>query len=133
VVIVVEDLNTVFDQLSQELSCDQETKAYIAGVFSKYRTTTFDLSKQNITLTYAQAHFQQDFLTFQTIGDWLLFAESLFPESLHSASEDYFFNLGRLSYGSCYRLINRRWRLYEELSDQFIPLTYQMRETLHKL
>jgi hypothetical protein len=133
VVIVIEDLNSMFDKLSQELPCDQATKAYITGVFHKYKTTTFDLSKQNITLTYAQAHFQQDFETFQTIGDWLLFAESLFPESLNSASEDYFFNIGRLSYNSCYRLINKKWRLYEELSDQFIFITQQIREELYKI
>ena len=126
------NLNEFFDEVLGELSCNPETKAYIIGLFCKYKLADLDLSKDNITLMFAQAKFNQDFFIYQNLADWLFFAKSLHPEHLHRASEDYYHNIGRLSYYSCYKLINKQWKLYDELSESFIPLSKQVRTLLIK-
>lgn len=131
--IIFNNLDSFFIHLLRDLSCGEDTKAYIISVFTKYKSASFDLSKDNITLTYAQAYFNQDFFVFQNLADWLLFTKSLFPQHLNAASDDYYYNIGRLSYYSCYKLINRQWKCYEEIADRLIPLSKQIRNTLSKL
>lgn len=128
--IISNNLNSFFSDILRDLSCGEDTRAYIISVFSKYKNANFNLSKDNITLTYAQAHFNQDFFVFQNLADWILFTKTLYPSHLNAASEDYYYNIGRLSYYSCYRLINRQWKCYEQLADCFIPLSEEIRNTL---
>lgn len=131
--IICNNLNTYFSNVLQDLHCEEDTRAYIVSVFSKYKTANHDLSKDNITLTYAQAYFNQDFFVFQNLADWILFSKTLYPEHLAAASEDYYFNIGRLSYYSCYKLINKQWKCYEQLADCFIPLSEQIRKSFENL
>lgn len=127
---IVNNLNGFFSQTLNDLPCQDDTKAYIIGIFSKYRSQDFDLSKDNLTLLYAQAHFNQDFLVYQTLGDWIFYAKTMHPTHLTRASEDYYYNLGRLSYHSCYRLINRQWKLFEQLADEYEPLVEASQELI---
>lgn len=124
-------LNNFFDEVLFELKCNSETKAYIVSIFSKYKAADFDLSKDSVTMTFAQARNKQDFLTFQTLGDWIFFSKTFAPDHLNNASEDYYRTIGRMSYDSCYKLINRKWKIFEELSDNFIVLEKQTRKLLH--
>lgn len=124
------NLTNFFNDTLSELNCNSDTRAYIVSIFSKYKFSDCDLSKDSLTLTFAQARDKQDFLTFQTLGDWIFFSKSFAPQHLHHASEEYYRNLGRMSYGSCYKLINRQWKLFEELSDNFIVLEEQTRALL---
>lgn len=130
---MINNLGSFFTDVLQKLRCEEDTRAYIISVFSKYRNSTFDLSQESITLAYARASFHQDFLGFQTIGDWLFFANTLFPESLSKTSKGYYHNLARLSYYSCYRLINRQWVLFERLADDFVPLSEATRQTFKRI
>ncbi len=114
------------------LQCQPETRAYIVSIFTKYKAAHFDLSKDSLTLTYAQAKDNRDFSVFQNLGDWIFFSKTFAPTHLHHASEDYYQSLGRQSYYSCYQLINRKWKLFEELSDNFVPLERDTREILQK-
>lgn len=129
----INNLGSFFTDVLQKLRCEEDTRAYIISVFSKYRNSTFDLSQESITLAYARASLHQDFLGFQTIGDWLFFANALFPESLSKTSKGYYHNLARLSYYSCYRLINRQWVLFERLADDFVPLSEETYKTFKQL
>lgn len=126
------NLTNFFTETLRELPCNEETKAYLISLFSKYKGADFDLSKDNLTLLFAQAKFNQDFFIYQNIADWIFFAKTMHPKHLHRASEDYYYNIGRLSYYSCYRLINRKWKLYEELSDNFVMLEKQVQLLLTK-
>lgn len=126
-------INNFFNEIFAELRCNHETKAYIVSIFSKYKTSDFDLSKDSVTLTFVQARDKQDFLTFQTLADWIFFSKTFAPDYLNNASEDYYRTIGRLSYDSCYKLINRKWKLFEELSDNFIILEKQTRKLLNRL
>lgn len=124
------NLNTFFNEIFSELKCQKDTKAYIISIFSKYKLSDFDLSKDSLTLTFAQARNKQDFFTFQNLGDWIFFSKTFAPNYLKNASEEYYYTLGRMSYYSCYKLINRQWKLFEELSDNFIILENQARKIL---
>lgn len=126
------NLTTFFDEVLEELPCQSATKAYIVSVFTKYKNPDFDLSKDSVTLTFAQARDKQDFSTFQNLGDWIFFSKTFAPAHLNNASEDYYRTVGRLSYYSCYKLINRQWKLFEEIADNFIILEEQTKKLLSK-
>lgn len=110
------------------LECQEDTKAYITSIFKRYTSAEFDLSQKSITLMYASARERQDFSGFQNIGDWLFFSGTLFPESLNSASEEYYHAIARSSYYRCYTLIERKWKLFEEISDNYPVLLTQTRD-----
>jgi len=84
-------------------------------------------------LLFAQARNKQDFLTYQNLGDWIFFANTIAPKHLQFASKDYYDTIARLSYYSCYKIINREWKLFEELADNFIILEEQVKRRLPKL
>ena len=115
-----------FEEMLNDLECQQDTKAYIIGIFGKYKTSQFDLSKDSVTLLFSQGRDKKDFLTYQNLGDWLFYSKSMFPQALKNASENYYDAVAQLSYYGCYRII-KTWKIYEELADEFIPLTRQVR------
>lgn len=122
-----------FGKQLEGLDCQKLTQAYIVGIFGKYRTADFDLSKESLTLKFAEARTQRDFAKFQTIGDWIFFSQSLMPQHLHYASKDYYDTVARLSFYSCYQLLNRQWQVYEELADDFVPLNKEVSIRLNKI
>jgi hypothetical protein len=132
IVDIHNNLNLFFSDVLKNLPCNEDTQAYIVSIFSKYRDTYFDLSKDNITLIYARAHYNRDFLGFQTVADYLFFINTLFPDNLDASSRNYYYDIGRLSYYSCYKLINRQWQLYEAMSDNFILFSEEARKNLCK-
>ena len=127
------NISSFFDELLVDLKCQKDTKAYIVSIYGKYKSTEFDLSKDSVTLLFAQARNKQDFLTYQNLGDWIFFANTMAPNHLRHASKDYYDTIARLSYYSCYKLINGQWRLFEELADDFLVLEEQVKIRLPKL
>ena len=127
------NISSFFDELLIDLDCQRDTKAYIVSIYGKYKTASFDLSKDSVTLLLAQGRSKQDFLTYQNLGDWIFFANTMAPGHLHNASKEYYDTVARLSYYSCYRLINREWKLFEELADNFLILEDEVRKRLPKL
>jgi hypothetical protein len=126
----VSSLNAFFDTALAELSCDPKTRSYIVSIFVKYGKTSFDLPNESITMTFFHAKQNQDFATFQSLGDWMFFCRVEFPEHLVSASDDFYLTVGQMSYLSCYKLLKRQWLLYQEMSDRFIELENETRELL---
>jgi hypothetical protein len=127
------NITQYFELILNDLSCGKETKAYIISIYAKYKNASHDLSKDSLTLLYAQATNKQDFSIYQNLGDWIFVKNSLFlekNENLKNASKDYYDTLGRLSYYSCYRLINKQWHLFEELADNFVNLENQAKKLL---
>lgn len=123
-------ITNFFDELLKDVECQRDTKAYIISIYAKYKTSEFDLSKDSVTLLFAQARSKQDFLTFQNLGDWIFFANTIAPNHLQFASKDYYDTVARLSYYSCYKLINRQWKLFEEIADNFLVLEREVKEKL---
>ena len=110
-------IGSFFEEKFQSLSCRDDTKAYIVNTFKRYRLADQDLSRQSITLLFSAARQHQNFAEFQNIGDWLFVAETMFPASLAGASIEYYQTLARISYYTCFNLLNRKWVLYQELAD----------------
>ncbi len=127
------NIGSFFDELLIDLECQSDTKAYIVSIYEKFVTTEFDLSKDSVTLRFAQARSKQDFLTYQNLGDWIFFANTIAPQHLQFASKEYYDTIARLSYYSCYKLINRQWTLFEELADDFLSLEEQVKIRIPKL
>lgn len=127
------NVTNFFDELLTDVVCQRDTKAYIISIYGKYKTAEFDLSKDSVGVLFAQGRNKQDFLTYQNLGDWIFFANTLAPDHLRSASKDYYDTVARLSYYSCYRLINRQWKLFEELADNFLVLEEEVKDKLEIL
>lgn len=115
------DLVKLFENKLDDLKVSKEAKAYITNVFTKVNNVN-DLSKKSLTLEYYDAKCTYSFQKFQTLADWILFAEVFFPKCLSNATEDYYCALGQNSYYFCYRIVNKQWKLYEELADQLPEL-----------
>ena len=116
-----------------DIECQPTTRIYITSIYGKYKTAEFDLSKDSVTLLFAQARRKQDFLTYQNLGDWIFFSNTIAPQHLQSASKEYYDTVARLSYYSCYKLINCEWKLFEELADDFLILEEQVKNRLPSL
>jgi hypothetical protein len=129
-IYIQKNINSFFEELLADVECQPTTRIYITSIYGKYKTAEFDLSKDSVTLLFAQGRTKQDFLTYQNLGDWIFFANTLAPNHLRGASKDYYDTVARLSYYSCYKLINRQWKLFEELADNFLILEAEVKEKL---
>jgi hypothetical protein len=121
-----------FDGLLFDLDCHRDTKAYIVSIFGKYKTADFDLSQCSLGIEFVKAREKQNFASYQNIGDWVFFINTLAPQHFHRhASKDYYDNLARLSFYSCYNIV--KWNCYEELADNLIVLEDEVRNRLPQL
>jgi len=108
--------------------CKEETKSYILNVFAT--PVKHDLSKDSLTLKYYQALSDHKFQSFQHLADWILFVRSIFPATLNGASPEYYDALAQSSYYQCYKLMQRRWILFEELADIFPVIIESLQDSL---
>lgn len=108
---------------TDNLSCDYFTKSYIEGLFLDLGRP--DYSKDSITLIFAQAKFEQRFELFQSLADWIFFVGSLYGRT-----DRYQETIAQVSYYRCYQILNKQWKLYEELADRCPILINQMQKNL---
>lgn len=120
-----------FEEKFEDLKCQPDTKAYIISIYVKYKKPDFDLSKDSVTLLFAQARNKHSFYLYQNLADWIFFSNTVYPTHLKYANKDYYDTIGKLSYNSCYNLINKRWTLFQELSDNFIELEEQVKNKIY--
>ena len=125
-----ESLNEFFSEQLRALNCHEDTRSYIIGALSKYQHNEFDLSGVSLTLLYIEAQSKMDFETFQNLGDFVFMSASIFPNSLNAASPDYYYALGSNSYLRCYKLINKQWKVYRTLAEDFIPLVSKVNQLI---
>lgn len=128
--ILHRNITNFFEELLTDINCRDDTRAYIASIYGKYKSTESDLSKDSVTLLFAQARNKHDFSTYQNLGDWIFFANTIAPNHLNRASKDYYDTVARVSYYSCYKLINKEWKLFEELADDFLSIENQVKRKL---
>lgn len=127
--IIVSNLSLMTEKIKL-IKCEDDTKAYIEGIFTKYLNSRADFSKNSITLLFAEARAKHNFIIYQDIGDWIFFANIMAPNHLRYASKDYYDTIAKSSYDSCYKLINRQWKLFEELSDNFESIENQVKTNI---
>jgi hypothetical protein len=97
------------------LLCRADTKAYVTGVLSGFKPGDV-LSDQSIVLAWHEARTKGDFVTFQRIGDWVLWAEAMQP-AFNRENRAVVESIGRMSYYACHRIMRQQWLVYEELAD----------------
>lgn len=131
--IVHRNITNFFEELLNDLECQCDTKTYIISIYGKYKSAELDLSKSSVTLMFAQARNKHDFFTYQNLADWIFFTNTLAPKHLQHASKDYYDTVAKLSYYSCYKITNKQWKLFEELSDNFAILETQVKNKLQIL
>ena len=127
------NLTSFFQNILANLKCRKDTNAYIISIYAKYITADFDLSQDNVSLLFLEARLKQDFMIYQNLGDWIFFINTTMPEHLRHASKSYYDTIARISYDSCYKIIRRQWKLFEELSDNFDPLETEVKNRLQPL
>jgi hypothetical protein len=125
-----QNLSSYFADELAELPCDDTTRAYVVSIFGKFPNGEFDYSKKSITVAYAEAREKSSFHLYQGLADWVFFCNSLFPEHLNRASIDYYYSVGRMSYYSCYRLMNREWKCFERMADELVDLSKAVRDII---
>ena len=117
-------LSDFFEEKVRELpDCAETTKSYIIQLLSNPNDVHNDVAGQSVTLLYAEANIEYNFKLFQTIGDFLLFANGIFPKSLQGASKEYYNNIAQQSYYTCHLLLKKQWPLFKELSHNFLKVT----------
>jgi hypothetical protein len=126
-------LNDFFCKEFVSLKCSRDTNAYIVSIFDQFQKPLFDFSNESLTLLYAEAKTTQSFIIFQRLADWLFICKTLYPEHLNSASIDFYHTLARMSYLQCFKMMNKTWITFEELSDDFIPLSEQAHTIIKQL
>lgn len=129
--VIHKNISIFFNELISDIKCHRDTKAYIVSIYTKYKTSEHDLSKHSVSLQFTQARQKQDFLTYQNLGDWILFSNTIHPQHLKFASKEYYDTIAQLSYYSCYKLINKKWPLFEELADQFPYIEEEIKNKLN--
>jgi hypothetical protein len=127
------NLTNFFQKILTNLKCREDTNAYIISIYAKYITADFDLSQDSVSLLFLEARQKQDFMIYQNLADWIFFINTTMPKHLRYASKDYYDTIARSSYYSCYKIIKRQWKLFEELSDNFTTLEHEVKHRLQPL
>lgn len=130
VIIVSMQLAEYFAERFTIVKASPVAKAYISGLFADQAFKPVDLSRDSLVLSYGAARQSVDFKALQNIGDWVLWVDTCFPESLAQAIE-VAESLGRISYYRCSRLLPS-WRVYEELADTMPVIVPQLRWALRE-
>lgn len=107
------------------VSASGTAKAYLSGLFADQAHKPIDLSKDSLVLTYYGIRRTVDLTSLQSLGDWVLWTSTVFPEGVAEIAE----SLGRLCYYRCYRLVPA-WVVYEELADNMPTLVSQLRQAM---
>lgn len=121
--IQIDSLDSFFQKRIQTLlKYEETTRAYIVNTLSSLK---HDYSKDSLTIIYAQAQQQSRFDLYQNIGDWILFIQSVCPAE--EKNSEYYNILAQNSYYRCYRILNKEWKVFEELADTFPNLVKDLR------
>jgi len=125
-------LDEYFSNKLKSLDCREDTKSYLISTLSKYINSKYDLSNESLTLFYIKANESYSFEKYQNLSDWILMTRIMYPSHLKNASIDYYRTLARYGYLSCYKILNKSWPLFEELSDNFIYIEESSRKLINK-
>lgn len=123
-------LDDWFDETLRTLSCRDDTRAYVISVLSRYGSND-DMSHRSVVLAYSEARERCSFVTYQKIGDWVLWVSSVYPNAI-SSNKDLVHSIGRASYKACNALLKGSWPLYEELADNLPIVARRINFSLEK-
>jgi hypothetical protein len=130
---IVTRLDAWFVERLRGLPAQPETIAYVGGVLVSlgHPDDAEVFAERSLVLAYQDAVLKGDFLNFQLIGDWILWASIIFPEHL-SGVRELVDGLGCSSYRACHRILRGQWQVYAELADGLPTLTRRAHELLKR-
>ena len=115
-----------FKPVIDKLTYSAELNAYLFNLLIEIKKS-YDFSKDSLTLKYIEAQNQYNFELYQKLGDWILFCQVNMPNHLNNAEEKYYNSLAQNSYYSCYIILKRQWKLFEELADTYPTIVKDLR------
>jgi hypothetical protein len=115
-----------FKPVIDKLHYSNELNAYLLSILVQAHKLE-DFSKDSLTLKYIEAKSKYNFEIYKSLGDWILFCQVIAPNHLKSAEEKYYNALAQSSYYSCYLILKRQWKLFEELADLYPEIVKEMR------
>jgi hypothetical protein len=121
---VISDLRSWFFSAVKDAPVSDMARVYVIDVMA--RPERVDMSTESIVLARAKA---VTFVDHQRIGDWALWIGAFHPTHEHIQVTE---AIGRMSYHSCYRLLGRRLRVYEELADQLPSIVNHLHVRLNE-
>jgi hypothetical protein len=124
-VIPVRAVDEWFVERLRHLECSAEASAYVAGVLrSMVRPKAgIELSDRSIVLAFRDAGV--DFGQLQSIGDWVLWAETFAPGSI--SAREAVDAVAQEAYFRCFRLSRGQWAVYEELANDLPKIVVRTR------
>jgi len=126
--LLLNDFDEIVKNLLQGLKCSRnETKSYIDGIFKQFVKAEKTPEKKIIILEFSRAKEEYSFERFQNLADWLFFAITLYPKHLNSCPQNYYSSIARISYYRCYKILDGKWPLFEEMADRFNYFVEQIR------
>lgn len=129
---IIKGLDAWFSERLQGLEGYRpETIAYITGVLKAQGKPRGQdcMAGQSVVLAFHEAKLTGNFAQYQRIGDWILFVDVILPDSIKHEREA-IVTIGQLSYLTCYRLVQHKWDVYEELSDCLPDIARSVRNAL---
>lgn len=126
---LIKRLDDWFADKLDGLQCAPDTLAYVVGVLGKKRWEGDILAGESIVLAFNDALVTSDFVSFQRIGDWVLWVDSVYPEYINGHRE-LIESIGRRSYYTCHRIMRGQWHVYEELADELPSIAEKVRRKL---
>lgn len=127
----VTNLNEWFFDRLYGIDCSDDAIAYASRVLSHYAVSAVDdMSDRSLVVAFLDAKQQSEFVPYQKLADWILYVCCVHPTSVSSVMP-IALDIGRLSYGTCYRLVKRSWPVYEELSIDLSTIASSVHERLH--
>lgn len=121
------DFRSVLSRTLEHVDATSETKAYLSSLFlERMRNASDPISGRSIVVSYFEARLRGDFVSFKNVGDHVTWMATMFPENL-SEHYDVSLSVARSSYYSCWRLLHKKWSLYEELGNDLQRIVEESR------
>lgn len=97
------------------LNLNYDTFSYIIGVCKDKIKSNYHPHDQPIVIIFSLAKERLSFQSFQQLADWIFWMGVWFPEGM--AERSLALAIAQNSYYWCYRLTDRKWKVFEELAD----------------
>jgi len=115
-----------FKPVIDKLAYSSELNSYLLNLLVN-ASKLENFSNNSLTLKYIEAQANYNFNSYQALGDWILFCQVYAPAHLKGAEEKYYNALAQNSYYSCYVLLKKQWKLFEELADLYPEVIKDLR------
>jgi len=115
-----DDFDKYLDNFLNELDLsNQHSKDYIKGVFKSQINNT-KMFEEPVCYSFIKGYSSYNFEKMQNTADFILIYNSIFRKNAERfGSKEYYNDIGKMCYQRCYVMLNKKWPLFKDLSDNF--------------